>query len=387
MCAMVFLVNGARVVFAPLIQPAAADLNVTAASLGIVTTAAWLGSAAPRLPTGYLLTRFPRHVIIATTGALLVGTSSLAAFSSSVEQLAIGAFLMGLSSGMYFIAANPLVSELYPNRVGRAIGIHGVSNQLAAVSVPILVSVILLVGDWRLTFLCIAAVAAVVTVGLVWAARRTELPDAGANDRSLLVAARAQWRFVFTGIALVGLALFLWNGLFNLYGTYLETAKGIDPATGRTLLSVMFAAGVPAFFLTGRLADRVPNVPLLLGLMGAFSVSVFVLTLVEHIVAVIAVSLVVGYTAYSLLPAVDTYLLSSLPDHHRGSAYALYSSGMMFVQALGSGTVGLAVMRGFSYTGTFQTISAVVFSVMVCMLCLHRLGWLPAGGTPGQIAQ
>ncbi len=49
---MVFLVNLARVVFAPLIEPVAADFNVTPGTLGVVTSAAWLGSALPRIPTG-----------------------------------------------------------------------------------------------------------------------------------------------------------------------------------------------------------------------------------------------------------------------------------------------------------------------------------------------
>lgn len=387
LCAMVFLVNAARVVFAPLVQPVAADLGVTAASLGVVTTAAWLGSAAPRLPTGYLLTRVSRHVLIAATGGFLVLAASFTAFSDSVIHLTVGAFLMGLSSGVYYTAANPLVSELFPERVGRTIGIHGMSGQLAAVGAPIVVSVILLVGDWRTTFLWIAAVSAVATAALVVAARRTPLPAAGEDDRSLLVAARAQWRVVLSGIALVGLALFLWNGLFNLYGSYLEVAKGIDPATGRTLLSLMFAAGVPAFLVTGRLADRVPNVPLLLSITGTLALAVFALTLVEGLFALAAISLVVGYAAHSVFPAVDTYVLSSVPDRHRGSAYALYSSGMMVIQALGSGTIGYAVTRGISYTVAFQAIAAVVLAVTAALFGLSHAGVLPGGGTPGRIPE
>ncbi len=384
LCAIAFLVNAARVVFAPLIQPVAADLGVTAASLGVVTTAAWLGSAAPRLPTGYLLTRVRRHTVIATTGTLLIATASFTAFSESVAHLTVGAFLMGLSSGMYFIAANPLVSELFPERVGRAIGIHGMSSQLAAVAAPLAVGAVLFVGDWRTTFLGIAAIAAITTIVLLFATRRTPLPEAGTEDRSVLAAGRAQWPVILTGIALVGIAVFLWNGLFNLYGSYLETTKGIDPATGRTLLSLMFAAGVPAFIVTGRLADRLPNVPLLLGVVAGLAVSVLALTAVEGVFLVAAVSLLVGYLAHSVFPAVDTYMLSSLPDRHRGSAYALYSSGMMVVQALGSGTIGLAVTRGIGYTVAFRTVSGVVLFGTVCLFGLYRLGALPVGGVPGQ---
>ena len=381
---MVFLVNLARVVFAPLVQPVAADLGVTAASLGIVTSAAWLGSAAPRLPTGYLLTRVARHRVIAATGALLAGTSVFTALAGSRLHLAAGAFLMGLSSGIYFMAANPLVSELFPGRVGGAIGVHGMASQLAAVGAPLAVSGILLVGEWRTTFLCVAAVAAVATTLLVVAARRTELPDAGADDRSLLAAGRAQWPIVLTGIAFLGGAGFLWNGLFNLYGDYLAVAKGIDPATGRTLLSAMFAAGVPAFVLTGRLADRVPNVPLLLAIVGAFVVAVVALTVAEGVVAVAAVSLLLGYVVHSLFPAVDTYMLSSLPDRHRASAYSLYSATMMFVQALGSGAVGAAVDGGLAYAIVFRVLTAAVGAVVIVLVALYAVGRLPAGGRPGE---
>jgi predicted MFS family arabinose efflux permease len=379
---MVFLVNLARVVFAPLIQPVAADLGVSAASLGVVASAAWLGSAAPRMPTGYLLTHVARHRVIAATGGLLVVASAFTAVAGSRLHLAVGAFLMGTASGTYFIAANPLVSELFPRRVGGAIGIHGMASQVAAVGAPLAVSGVLVVSEWRTTFLCIAAVAAAATAFLVVAARRADLPEAGTEDRSLRVAGRAQWPIILTGIAFLGAAGFLWNGLFNLYGDYLEVAKGIDPATGRALLSLTFAAGVPAFFVTGRLADRVPNVPLLLSIVGATVVAVLALTVVEGVVAVAAVSLVLGYVVHGLFPAADAYLLSSLPDHHRASAYSLYSGTMMFVQALGSGAVGLAVDGGASYTLVFRVLAGSVAVILVVLVGLYADGRLPAGGRP-----
>ena len=384
LCAMVFLVNLARLIFAPLVQPAAADFDVTAASLGVVASAAWLGSASPRLPTGYLLTMFPRHWVVAFTGTLLVFTSMFTGLAGSVTHLTVGAFLMGMSSGMYFIAANPLISELFPSRVGKAIGIHGMASQIAAVIAPLALSVILLVGNWRLTFFAIAVVAAVATTFLLWATRRTPLPDAGSEDRSLVAAGRAQWKLILTGIAFIGSAGFLWNALFNLYGDYLEVVKGVDPETGRLLLSLMFVAGLPAFVLTGLLADRVPNVPLILSLIGVYSASVLALTVVEGILLIALVSLVIGYSMHSLFPAIDTYMLAALPDHHRGSAYALFSSTMMAVQAFGSGTVGIAVTRGMSYTAAFQGLTVVVGLVAAGLYMLYRIDRLTSGGTPGQ---
>lgn len=58
---MVFPVTLGRLVFAPFLQPVAADFGVTTASLGIVASAARLGRALPRAPTGLGLTHAPRH--------------------------------------------------------------------------------------------------------------------------------------------------------------------------------------------------------------------------------------------------------------------------------------------------------------------------------------
>ena len=223
------------------------------------------------------------------------------------------------------------------------------------------------------------------TAALVVTARRTALPSVGAKDRSLRAAARAQWKLVLTGVVFIGAAGFLWNGLFNLYGDYLTVVKGIAPGTGRLLLSGMFAAGVPAFFLTGRLADRVPNVPLILGIIASFVVCTLALTAVTGVVAVAAVSLVLGFAVHALFPAMDTYMLSALPDHHRGSAYALYSATMMVVQALGSGAVGMAVARGLGYTAVFRGLAVGVGALVLALYVLYTRGRLPTGGTPGEV--
>ncbi|MEF8813262.1 MAG: MFS transporter [Halovenus sp.] len=158
-----------------------------------------------------------------------------------------------------------------------------------------------------------------------------------------------------------------------------------DPETGRLLLSMMFAAGLPAFLVTGWLADEVPNVPLLLVIVGGFALSVVALTLAEGVVLIAAVSLVVGYSIHSLFPAVDTFMLSSLPDRHRASAYALYSASMMGIQALGSGTAGTAVTMGTSYTAVFRGLAVSVGVVVVCLGLLYRAGHLPTGGSPGEV--
>jgi MFS family permease len=389
LCGLVFLINLSRIVFAPLVEPFKLSFGLTAGGAGLVTTLVWLGSALPRLPTGYLLTKVPRHYVVLAAGMVLSGAAAFTATATTPTMLYAGALTMGLASGSYFIAANPLVSELFPDRVGKAIGVHGTASQLAAAGAPLFVGAVLAVADWRAVFWLMSAAGVVVTVGVFVAARRTALPGAGSGDRNLLAAARSQWHIVATGVAIIGVTGFVWNGLFNLYISYLIDAKSVTEPTARTLLSVVFAAGVPAFLLTGRIADRVPYVPLLLSIVGAFVVSVFVLTLVSGLVALAVMSAVIGYVMHSMFPAIDTYLLDSLPDHHRGSAYAVFSATMMLIQSGGSVAVGVLNDPGFGnfgYDAIFQGLAGLLAVVLLVLLVLYRAGRLPTGAHAGGVA-
>jgi predicted MFS family arabinose efflux permease len=378
---MVFLVNLARVIFAPLVGEFITVFDVGEATAGAIATAVWFGSALPRLPAGWLLTRVPRHRVILGTGLVLTGASAFTATADTVLTLAAGALLMGLSSGVYFVAANPLVSELYPQDVGRAIGIHGMASQVAAVIAAPLVT-LALVYSWRVAFVCIGVAAFVVTVALFVTARRTDLPTAGADDRDLLAGIKREWRLIVVGVVILGTTGFVWQGLFNFYELYMRT-KGLSPAMAKNTLTVVFAAGVPAFFVSGRLADRLPHVPYLLGIVATFAACVFLLTTTTGFLALFVVTAAIGYVIHSLFPAMDTFLLDTMPDETRGSAYAAYSTGMMFSQAGGSGTVGTLVERGIAYDTVFAGFALCLVGIVAVLGALRLLGRLPgtAGGS------
>jgi predicted MFS family arabinose efflux permease len=377
----VFLVNLARVVYAPLVEPLQAALNVGPGAVGGVVTLVWVGSALPRVPTGYLLTKVPRHRVVVATGVVLTLAGAFAATAGSLLALQVGALLMGLASGAYFVSANPLISEMYPRQVGRVMGIHGMASQLAAVAAAPLVGYALVAFTWRSVFAGIAAGALVVTVLMTLAARRTDLPDASGADRNLLEAVRAQWRIVLTGVVILGATGFVWQGVFNFYVSYLLDAE-LTEAAARNLLTVVFAAGVPAFIVSGRLVDRLPRVPYILAVMALFVGGVLALTVAEGLLALAAVSAFLGLVIHGLFPAMDAYLLGTLPDEHRGGAYAVYSGGMMLTQATGSGAVGTLRAVGLGFDVVFRGLAGGLAVVLAGLALLWLTGRLPATGEP-----
>jgi DHA1 family inner membrane transport protein len=392
LCGHAFLVNFARIVFAPLVAVFIAQFGVGESTAGLVVTATWVGSALPRVPTGYLMTRFSRVSVVAAAGVVLTVGAFVTAFANSVVTLIGGAAAMGLASGVYFVAGNTFISELFPTRVGRMLGIHGTANQVAAVLAAPVITLVLALGsgyrpffdllgiapgnEWRAVFLGLALVSALLTVATVLVARRADLPRAGTADRDVIGAAKAEWRVICTGLAVLGTVGFAWQGLFNFYELFMES-KGMAPAVAKNTLTLVFGAGIPAFVVSGRLADRLPTLPYLLGVSAAFVVLLFVITATSGTLLLLVLTAVLGYTIHSLFPALDTFLLGTLPDHNRASAYSVYSGGMMLAQAPGSWVVGTLVERGVAYTTVFQGLGVAVAVVVAGLLVLHRAGRLP----------
>ncbi|ATW89459.1 putative MFS family arabinose efflux permease [Halohasta litchfieldiae] len=376
LCGLVFFLNLARIVFAPLLDVFIAEFGIGEATAGLIVTLAWVGSASLRLPAGWLLTRFPRHYLVIVSGAILTLSAAATATAVTVQQLMIGAFFMGSASGVYFVSANPLLSELFPSRVGRVMGIHGAANQVAAVAAAPLVAISLWV-DWRLSLWTIAVGTAVVTAATVIVARRTEMPDAGADDSSLLAGARSEWRIILAALGLAGVAVFVWQGVFNFYELYMQS-RGLSPNAASTMLTIVFTAGVPAFFVAGELVDDLPSVPLLLGIVASFAGCLLLLVAAEGLVALAVISALIGFVIHALFPAVDAYILTALPDSTRGSAYAVFSTAWMLSQSGGSSVVGALIEGGYAYGTVFTAGALALVATVAGLAVLERAGRLPA---------
>jgi len=377
LCGLAFLVNFGRVGFAPLVPTLGAEFAASPAVVGTVTTLVWVGSAIPRIPVGYLLTRVPRHSVVVAAGVALALAAAATGSAETVNQLRVGALCLGLASGAYFVAAVPLVAELFPSSRGRAIGVHGAASQLAAVLAPGIVVAVLLVAGWGAVFRLLAVGALVATAVLVVAVREDPLPSGAGADRDFRSALR-HWPVILVGVVLVGTPAFVWQGVFNFYVSYLVGTKALSPGPANALLTVVFAAGLPAFWFGGRLADRLPHVPYLLGILCAFALALAGLVLAEGVAALAAVTVLLGVVIHALFPAIDTFMLESLPADIRASGYAVFSGAAMGVEATGSGVVGVAA-ETVGFDAAFAAGAAGVLLVAGAVGGVYRSGRLPGG--------
>jgi DHA1 family inner membrane transport protein len=379
LCGLVFCANFGRVAFAPLLETFRTTFAVGTGAVGIVTTLVWVGTAVPRIPVGYLVTRVQRGRIVLGAGVLLTVAAALTATTTSLPLLQAGSFAIGVASGAYYASAVPLIGDLYPDAIGRAAGIHGTAAQTAAVVAPTLTVALVVAVSWRAAFWLLAALGAVLTLVFLAVARRRDGGVPRGRDHNF-VAALTHWRVILAAVVMVGGTGFVWQGVFNFYVTYLVASKGLAAGRAGTLLTVAFAAGLPAFWLGGRLADRLPHVPYILTLGAGVAAGVVALTVARSTAGLVAVSVGLGLVAHSLFPALDAYVLGTVPDN-RGSAYAVYGGLALVVQATGSGVVG-ALGELHPFDAIFRGFAGALLVLLACLAALHLRGILPtAGGT------
>ena len=374
LCGLVFLVNFGRVAFAPLVPTIGTAFAASPAVVGSVTTLVWVGSALPRIPVGYLLTRVPRHYVVLGAGMTLAVAALATGSADSIRTLQLGAFAIGLASGAYFVAAVPLVAELFPAGRGRAIGIHGAASQLAAVVAPGIVVGVLAVAGWGDVFRLLAVASLAVTGVLLYVLRKNPLPVGTGADRNFR-AALGHWRVVVLVIVVVAAPGFVWQGVFNFYVTYLTGVKGVSSGFANGLLTVIFAAGLPAFWFGGQLADRLPQIPYLIGILVSFAAALGFLVVATSVPALVCATVLLGFVIHAIFPAADTFLLDSLPADARGSAYAVFSGVALLVESAGSGAVGLTAERA-SFDTAFVSGATGVLALAVVLVALyagHRL--------------
>ena len=233
-----FLSYGLRSVNAVIAPELMQELDITAAGLGLLTSAYFLGFGLFQLPLGLLLDRFgPRRVEAAL---LLVAAAGCALFAvgTSLQALALGRALIGLGVSACLMASFKAFSQWFPTeRLPSLTATIMVAGGLGALSASVPVAAALPLLGWRGVFLLVAALL-VLAAGLLMTvldqAVGAQRESLGQQIRALggIYGNRVFWRFAPQGcltmggfMAIQGLWAVPW--LMEVHGATRADAAGV----------------------------------------------------------------------------------------------------------------------------------------------------------------
>ncbi len=366
-----FLAKFLRYAFPALFPVFQTEFGISNAFLGTAFTAMMIGYSLMQFPSGILSDRFGAvrvivvGAVIAATGALVLGVTA------PLVVLLGGMLLVGLGTGVHKTVSIRLLSRVYPNRTGRALGVFDTLGAFGGVAAPTAVVLATDAGDWHLLFL-VGAVSGLVLAGGVFASVPRRASDSDDTDsgnglalRQYLSLFRSRRFALFVGVTLC--FGFAYNGVVAFLPLYL-TEQGLTDATASLVYSALFAVSFVQI-ATGDLSDRIGQLPLAIAVLTVSAGALGALFLVGRTSALVfgAVVVAFGLGSHGFRPIRGAYLSTTIPGDVAGGGLGLVRTLLMGVGAVAPAIVGLvADAAGFAVAfGLLAVVmaGAVVFAV------------------------
>jgi len=249
---------GVRLVYPAIIPHLRTAYGISLSTAGLLLTVLWLAYAIGQLPGGILADRLgERRVLVAST-FISGATLGLVVVAGAVEVLFAATVLFGLSTALYGVARFTILTEVYPDNDGTAIGVTMAAGDLGNAVLPPFAGFLAVTFAWQFGFAFAVPLFLLAGVGLFVALPRSDrqramassddapeepwLTRTAATVRRVASALRSRPVAVVTAIQTLGYCA--WQALTGFYPTYLIDVKGFAPTTATLLFGGFFALGV-----------------------------------------------------------------------------------------------------------------------------------------------
>lgn len=243
--------------FLPIIQD---ELALTYTEAGIVTSAAIITMTSSHLVVGYMGDRGWRDVFIPASvilGALIILMSS---FATTFLFLTVSMLLLGAGASGYHPSVFPAITESFPKSDrAKATGIQAIGGLVGMALIPFIgVSLLVLLGGWRESFIFIALVGFALFIPI------TLIMRYATNRQKILQTERDEddgedgWTRNFALL----IVLTSFRGMFFRSATLLmplylvESTYAFDPVLAGTFTTIMLIAGLIGEIVAAPLSDR-----------------------------------------------------------------------------------------------------------------------------------
>lgn len=354
-------VLGTRVIVPAVLPQVQSAFGFSPAVAGLLVSALWVAYALTQFPGGLLADRIGERPTLAMSALLSAGGALALAASPTLAVFVLGVVCFGLGSGFYAPPRVTVLSRIYADRDGTALGVTFAVGNVGASLLPPVAGALAVALGWRFGFLFVVPPLVVAALALWWFVPEPDDDVERAVDDPARVGRRLATTFrdghVLRTWTAMTLALFAYQGVTAFLPTYLVAVKGLSTVTATTLYGLLFASGAVAQTVAGSAADRYGARRVLLSLSGFGVLTLVALPVVGGVVPLAVLTILVG-TRLGLGPVGNGYAADILPDDIQGSGYGLFRTCYLLVGALGSSFVGVLAGMGH-FDGAFLGLAAV----------------------------
>ena len=364
---------GTRYVFPVLFPAIRADLDIGLSTLGVLYTLLWVAYAVGQFPGGIVADRFgDRNTLVVSTAVTAVTVLGVG-LAANAFLLAVGMILFGLATALYGPVRFTVLSGIYDEYEGTAIGITQAAGQLGNALLPVGANAVAAYLTWQAGLLCVLPLFAVVTVGLWLVVPTRSAESSSAVDDLSTETLRYVLRHVTDRrpLALAGvlaITMFVLQGMSGFYPTYLADVKGLSSGDAALLYGLFFSSAVVVQPVAGSLGDLLSKRRTLLVGLGPLSLGLSLVPFASGRYQLTAVTLLLG-SIFFVTPVAIPMLMATLPADIEGTGLGLLRTGYFLFGATGTTVVGVLADRG-SFDESFLVLTALLLVAVLLVAVL-----------------
>ncbi len=372
------LVLGVRLVIPTLLPRISAEFGLGHTVGGSLFTLLLVVAALMQFPGGVLADRAGGRAVL-FLGLLFTGLGVLLMTVAPLfVAFVVGVGLFGLGTGLYGTPRVTVLSTIFPERDGTAIGITSAAGNVGTAVLPVVATAVAVAFGWRNGF-AFALPLFVATTAAVWVVVPADLERSGGErtvrgDGRLVLRAMRDSTVVRATVVMM-VVFFVYQGFTAFLPTYYVEVKSLSEDVAATLYGAFFAGGILAQVAFGNLGDRYPPhrlIPLLVGVSGGL---ILLLPFTDD-VASLAVLSVLSSAQLGFWPIAFSYTIGTLPEEVRSSGLGLLRTVYLLVGSLGSVAVGVLADAGH-FDGAFLFLGGCMFLAVLWSLGLPALAARP----------
>ena len=361
---------GVRLVYPALLPSIRADLEFDLTAAGLVVTVLWACYALMQFPGGLLADRIGERAVLTASTALTGVGIGIVVLSSGAVSFFFGTVATGFGSGLYATTRATVLSDIYPERSGTAMGFIQAFGNVGTTVLPPIAGFLTVLVSWRLGigFLLPIVVVVVIALWLVVPARTS-----GGGS----VVERLSWETIEqlkTGLGnrtvlLVTVSMFLvsvvYQSFTGFYPTYLVLEKGFSEGRAALLYGGFFAVGIVLQLVSGSSGDTIGMRWTLIAALAAATVGLALLPFAEGLPVILLLSGLLS-AQLAFWPVVNAYTIEVMPDEMQGTGFGLVRTVYLF-----SASSGPVIIGWFGDAGMFDTafLLLAVIAAIALVLC------------------
>jgi ACS family hexuronate transporter-like MFS transporter len=378
------LLLGTRMIYPVLLPYLRESFGLSLSVAGLLVTILWLGSAIGQLPGGILADRYSERSVM-TVGAAVVAVAVLVVVAApTAVALFAATALVGLGQSLYPVARITLLADIYPDRIGSALGVTMATGDLGQTLLPPIAGTLAAAIAWEAGLVFVSPLLLVGTLAL-WLLLPRETDTGSGEDREETAASDAlsgeasgrvlaelrQPNVVFISFIFF-LYILVWQAFTGLYPTYLVEQKGLSSARASLLFSLFFAAGVVVKPVAGAAYDRVGFRGSLVMVLSGPVAGLALLPVVEGTIELAGITVLVS-TMLGSGTITQSFFSDAFSESVRGTGLGVVRTTTATLGAAGPVIFGVIADSGYFDEG-YWLLAAIIGLVILLTLRVSDAG-------------